>query len=79
VALGAAEVGAAKFVALDALTLDALTLGGYGGWRPQGNRFAKFLTHDRNWPVCEISRTCQKRLVIGVLQTRFCHIEFFAF
>src|SRR5215510_14549013 len=33
----------------------------------------------RNSPVCEISRTCQKRLVIGVLQTRFSHLEFFAF
>jgi len=31
------------------------------------------------WPVCEISRTCQKRLVIGVVQTRFSHLEFFAF
>src|SRR5215475_4646992 len=30
----------------------------------------------RYWPVCEISRTCQKRLVIGVLQTRFSYLEF---
>src|SRR5262249_3888132 len=31
------------------------------------------------WPVCEILAPAKKRLVIGVLQTRFSHVEFFAF